>query len=89
MRGMDPRQLSKLLAGLATVSLIAASCGASGSPSGIETGSATSGAEVPVQTSSAVEGPAAPILVGLADGGQLDWNSLAGKDVMLWFWAPW
>ncbi len=27
--------------------------------------------------------------VDLAGGGQLDWNSLQGRDVVLWFWAPW
>ncbi len=26
---------------------------------------------------------------GTIDGSQLDWASLEGKDVMLWFWAPW
>jgi hypothetical protein len=25
----------------------------------------------------------------LIDGGQIDANSLAGQDVVLWFWAPW
>lgn len=27
--------------------------------------------------------------VATADGGQLDWGSLDGRDVILWFWAPW
>lgn len=86
---MDSRPLGRLFAGLVTLALIAASCGASGSSSEIETSADISAAEVSAQESAAVEGPAAPILVELADGGQLDWNSLAGKDVMLWFWAPW
>ena len=83
------RPSSRLFIGVAILALIAASCGASGSSSGVENSSDISGAEVSAQESAAVEGPAAPILVGLADGGQLDWNSLAGQDVMLWFWAPW
>ncbi len=29
------------------------------------------------------------LLLPTADGGQIDWNSLAGQDVLLWFWAPW
>jgi len=28
-------------------------------------------------------------LVATAGGGQIDWNSLQGQDVVLWFWAPW
>ncbi|MDW3178651.1 MAG: hypothetical protein R8J94_14770 [Acidimicrobiia bacterium] len=24
-----------------------------------------------------------------ASGGQIDFNSLEGNDVVLWFWAPW
>lgn len=29
------------------------------------------------------------VFVPTADGGQLDFNSLRGKDLLLWFWAPW
>ena len=29
------------------------------------------------------------VTVGTADGGQLEWTSLEGRDVVLWFWAPW
>jgi hypothetical protein len=29
------------------------------------------------------------VLVPTAAGGQLDFNSLHGQDVLLWFWAPW
>ena len=33
--------------------------------------------------------PLEPVLVPTASGGQLDFNSLRGQDVLLWFWAPW
>lgn len=28
-------------------------------------------------------------MVATADGGQLDLGSFVGRDVVLWFWAPW
>ncbi len=33
--------------------------------------------------------PAEATVVATVGGGQLDWNSLQGRDVVLWFWAPW
>ena len=33
--------------------------------------------------------PLEPVLVPTASGEQLDFNSLSGQDVLLWFWAPW
>jgi hypothetical protein len=29
------------------------------------------------------------ITVATSDGGQLDWGTLQGQDVVVWFWAPW
>ena len=29
------------------------------------------------------------LAVPTASGGQIDLNSLEGRDVLLWFWAPW
>lgn len=29
------------------------------------------------------------VFVPTSDGGQLDFNSLRGTDLVLWFWAPW
>jgi hypothetical protein len=29
------------------------------------------------------------VFVPTATGDQLDFNSLRGQDVLLWFWAPW
>lgn len=86
---MDPRPLRRFASGLAVLALIATSCAASVSSPETESGAANLGNAASAQEADAVEGPTAPVLVGLADGGQLDWNSLEGKDVMLWFWAPW
>lgn len=33
--------------------------------------------------------PLEAVLVPTAAGEQLDFNSLRGQDVLLWFWAPW
>ena len=41
------------------------------------------------QTTSAPS-PAFPDFTVLtSDGGQIEWSSLQGQDVVLWFWAPW
>ena len=60
-------------------------------------GSTASDTSEPVPSPSAAQvedGAQAPvaveaIMVPTADGGELDFNSLRGQDVMLWFWAPW
>jgi len=33
--------------------------------------------------------PLEAVFVPTASGEQLDFNSLRGQDVLLWFWAPW
>lgn len=39
---------------------------------------------------SAADGSGFPDLaVATSDGGQLDFGTLEGRDVVLWFWAPW
>lgn len=53
---------------------------------------ASDSAAVPALTGPAVSEspqPLEPVLVPTASGGQLDFNSLRGQDVLLWFWAPW
>ncbi len=83
---LDKRTLSFRRGVVATIALvlalIAAGCAgesspdaATSSPQGAQTENATATTE--------------PLFLPTADGGQLDWNSLAGQDVMLWFWAPW
>lgn len=55
-------------------------------------------ADAPGTTAAVSEAPATapsgkplPVLepADTVDGSQLDWASLEGKDVMVWFWAPW
>lgn len=31
----------------------------------------------------------ASLIASTVDGGQIDFASLEGQDVVLWFWAPW
>lgn len=62
------------------LSLLAAACG---SGTG-EQSTATEVAPAPNETEAE-----STLMLGTADGGQIDWNSLEGQDVVLWFWAPW
>ncbi len=70
--------------------LIAAACGSTSDVDSSQ-GAAANTAEEPAPS----DQPDAPTsrsetqLVDLAGGGQLDWNSIQGRDVVLWFWAPW
>ncbi len=53
--------------------------------------SSNSEASTPIAQDSTSE-PATAVeaaFVPLASGAQLDFNSLRGQDVLLWFWAPW
>jgi len=63
--------------------LVVAACGGSGASD-----SASSSTSVDAGT---IESslPLEPVLVSTASGGEMDFNSLRGQDVLLWFWAPW
>ena len=65
------------------VALTVAACGSS---EGSDSASAPTSGDVGTTESSQ---PLEPVLVPTASGGQLDFNSLRGQDVLLWFWAPW
>ncbi len=77
------------LAGLVAVALLASACGggettaADGTPEATE---ATAPTARPAPTDPA---PVIDVSLTTVAGGQLEWSSLAGTDVMLWFWAPW
>jgi ABC-type glycerol-3-phosphate transport system substrate-binding protein len=72
-----------LAATLGAVALIAAACGGSGDPS------AASSATTDEAATSVQRTTAEAVLMPTASGGELDFNSLRGQDVLLWFWAPW
>ena len=80
MRASPKRFLAALSA--AGVLSVAACGGSAGSDS---VSSPTNSEAVTTEASSAIE----PVMVPTASGGQLDFNSLRGQDVLLWFWAPW
>jgi hypothetical protein len=77
------RSSRPVIAVLAASALVVSACGGAS-----ETESAAS---VPDTVSAATEQPAdlEAVFVPTAAGGQLDFNSLRGQDVLLWFWAPW
>ena len=68
--------------------LLASACGApsdtasapSSSPTGLQSSEGDASAGVPENLA---------FTANLVGGGQLEGGDLAGKDVVLWFWAPW
>ncbi|MGI9610322.1 MAG: hypothetical protein ACR2NL_08495 [Acidimicrobiia bacterium] len=60
----------------AAIGLVAAACS-----SGSESVSSPSSTEAATEF--------LDVTVSTSDGGQLEWGSLEGQDVVLWFWAPW
>ena len=70
-------------AAFASLALVASACGGAAD--------SDSGASAPDTASVATEQPAdlEAAFVPTAAGGQLDFNTLRGQDVLLWFWAPW
>ena len=79
---------------LGALALIATSCGGADSADGsvsasvrdavsAQAGASTAGANAPA-------GGEEPALIATTvSGEQINFNSLAGQDVVLWFWAPW
>lgn len=74
---------SSLVALLAAGVLTVAACG--GSEDTASVSAPTDSESGTTEASSALE----PVIVATASGGQLDFNTLRGQDVLLWFWAPW
>lgn len=72
-----------MLALSGAVALIVAACG--GTKESDSASAPTSGEAGATESSQPLE----PVFVSTANGGQMDFNSLRGQDVLLWFWAPW
>ena len=80
--GMKRRASAMIVA----VGFLASSCGSAGDDAtAVEESLPASQAGDEGQSVTEVEA----VMVSTADGGELDFNSLRGQDVMLWFWAPW
>jgi hypothetical protein len=76
--------MSKSLAAtLGAFALVAAACG--GAEDSGSASLSTTGEAVTTEQLADLEA----VFVPTAAGGQLDFNSLRGQDVLLWFWAPW
>ena len=82
----------RLAAGAAALTLLAAACGgsdaddpiAASSDAGTETDGGGESAAGPVLDASVLSGEAP-----LVAGGSFDLGTLADKDLVVWFWAPW
>ncbi len=80
-----------LQAAALAVALFTASCGG-GSGSSESSSADGQTPTAPVEEAAPDEATAdSPLTFTAATvgGGQIDANSLAGQDVVLWFWAPW
>ena len=92
-----PLRLRWTVAVVALVGVIAG-CASDGGGDGVETASDVEAATSERASGSSSTDGATSLedghadgseLVATAGGGQIDWNSLQGQDVVLWFWAPW
>ena len=92
-----PLRRGWIVAVVALVGMTAA-CASDGAGDDVETASNIEAAAAePASGSSSTDGATSlededadrSELVATAGGGQIDWNSLQGQDVVLWFWAPW
>lgn len=82
-----------LLAIVGALALLATACG--GSDAAVEAAN-TADAEAPAPAAAeeapaaeADSAPAISLTASTISGGQIDFASLEGQDVVLWFWAPW
>lgn len=94
-------QVRRLLVAVAAVLglVAAAGCGGGSADSVVDTAAVGSGAPSEVQAEAeedpgvATQATAVPAEASLVAttvaGGQIDFGSLEGQDVVLWFWAPW
>ncbi len=69
-----------LLSCAVALTFVAAACGTEGN---------SASDSVPSDDVPGEAGAPLDFTVATADGGQLDFGTLEGRDVVLWFWAPW
>ena len=77
---------SRIVAVLLVAGLGATACGSGADDT---EGSESTGTGSSVDGTVAADSEFDAVMVPTADGGELDFNSLRGQDVLLWFWAPW
>jgi len=73
-----------LVALFGALALLAAACG--GSSGTTDVSSSTDGSAGAADAGISAEGS---LVASTVTGGQIDFASLEGQDVVLWFWAPW
>ena len=88
---MTDRRLGlRTLVGLvAALGLFATSCGGGSAETTTEAMAESTSAAASAPTPDAVESAEASLVATTVDGAQIDFGSLEGQDVVLWFWAPW
>ena len=81
------KRLRRALGLLGLCVLVAAGCGGGS----VDTSVATSSLPEAISPAPTVElAPAeSSLIVSTVSGGQINFGSLEGHDVVLWFWAPW
>ena len=91
-----PKKLRSLFAALVAIALVAASCGggsadnAEASAPALAPAGRAGQADQSVQSVQSEEVTAeGSFVVATVGGGQIDFGSLEGQDIVLWFWAPW
>ncbi len=80
---------SRRLAGIFAIALLASACGSGETTAADGTPEVTEATEPTSRPAPTDPAPVIDVSLTTVAGGQLEWSSLAGTDVMLWFWAPW
>jgi len=93
MTMFSTHRVTRSLLGLLTaLALFATSCGGSSADTAAsveQDATADASASLETEAEAAPAGPASTIVASTVSGGQIDFGSLAGQDVVLWYWAPW
>lgn len=92
MSTRPPKLVRMALALLGALALVATSCGGGSTDTAVETSSSPEVASTEAAEPAPTAEPApaeASLVATTVNGGQIDFGSLEGQDVVLWFWAPW